>query len=241
MTDGTPDPAEAKPHGFRHDLGRRLKGWLVAGILVVAPLALTGYIVWELVGYFDSLVERFMPAQLNPSTYLPVRVPGYGLVVVLAGLTLIGAVTRGLLGRWLVHLSERMVESTPFVSGLYGAIKQIVETVFAKRSETFRQVVLVEYPRPEVWTIAFVCGVPHGEIARMTGEDMVPVYVPTTPNPTSGFLLFVPRRQVKPLRMTVEEGLKLVVSLGIVAPPDRSLEVRPAIHTIPARDQPERR
>ncbi len=224
MTDRAFEPAGSKPPRFHQHLGRRLRGWLVAGILVVVPVALTAYIVWELVGYFDSLVERWMPSHLNPGTYLPFKIPGYGVVVVAIGLTLIGAVTASLLGRWAVRLGDRMIARTPFISGLYGTIKQVVETVVAQKSNTFRQVVLVEYPRAESWTIAFVCGEAHTEVVRLAGEEMVSLYVPTTPNPTSGFLLFVPRRQVKPLKMSVEEALKLIVSLGIVLPPDRGLE-----------------
>ncbi|MSP49997.1 MAG: DUF502 domain-containing protein [Alphaproteobacteria bacterium] len=224
MTDSSIEPAGPKPPRFHHSLGRRLRGWLVAGILVVVPVALTAYIVWQLVGYFDTLVERWVPASLNPETYLPFKLPGYGVVVVVIGLTLIGAVTASLIGRWAVRLSDRIIARTPIVSGLYGAIKQIVETVLAQKSDTFRQVVLVEYPRPEAWTIAFVCGQTHTEVIRNVGEELIPLYVPTTPNPTSGFLLFVPRRQVKPLKMTVEEALKLIVSLGIVLPPDRGVD-----------------
>jgi uncharacterized membrane protein len=224
MTDSASEPAGSKPPGFHHSLGRRLRGWLVAGILVVVPLALTAYIVWQLIGYFDTLVERWIPASLNPGTYLPFKIPGYGVVVVALGLTLIGAVTASLIGRWAVGLGDRIIARTPLVSGIYGAIKQIVETVFAQKSETFRQVVLVEYPRREAWTIAFVCGQTHTEVVREVGEELVPIYVPTTPNPTSGFLLFVPRGQIKPLRMTVEEALKLIVSLGIVLPPDRGVD-----------------
>jgi uncharacterized membrane protein len=224
MTDSAFEPADSKPPRFHQSLGRRLRGWLVAGILVVVPLALTAYIVWQLIGYFDGLVERWLPPHLNPGTYLFYKVPGYGVLVVAVGLTLIGAVTASLIGRWAVHLGDRIIARTPLVSGLYSAIKQIVETVVAQKSDTFRQVVLVEYPRPEAWTIAFVCGQTHTEVVRNVGEELVPLYVPTTPNPTSGFLLFVPRRQVKPLKMTVEEALKLIVSLGIVLPPDRGLD-----------------
>lgn len=224
MTDSASEPAAPRPPHFHQHLGRRLRGWLVAGILVVIPLALTASIVWELVGYFDALVERWIPDYLNPGTYLPYKVPGYGLVVVIIGLTIIGAVTASLLGRWVVRLGDRIIARTPFVSGLYGAIKQVIETVVAQKTDTFRQVVLVEYPRRECWTIAFVCGQVHAELTRAVGDEMVSLYVPTTPNPTSGFLLFVPRRDVKPLRMTVEEALKLIVSLGIVLPPDRGGE-----------------
>ncbi len=227
MTDSASEPAGSRPSRFHQSIGRRLRGWLVAGILVVVPVALTAYIVWELVGYFDSLVERWIPVSLNPGTYLPFKIPGYGVVVVAFGLTLIGAVTASLIGRWTIRLGDRIIARTPIVSGLYGAIKQIVETVVAQKSETFRQVVLVEYPRAGSWTIAFVCGHTHTEVMRAVGEELVPLYVPTTPNPTSGFLLFVPRRQVKPLKMTVEEALKLIVSLGIVLPPDRGADAAP--------------
>lgn len=224
MTDSASEPAGSRSPRFHHSIGRRLRGWLVAGILVTAPLALTSYIVWELIGYFDALVERWIPVHLNPGTYLPFKIPGYGVLVVALGLTLIGAVTASLIGRWAIGLGDRIIARTPLVSGLYGAIKQVVETVFAQKSETFRQVVLVEYPRREAWTIAFVCGQTHTEVVREIGEELIPIYVPTTPNPTSGFLLFVPRNQIKPLKMTVEEALKLIVSLGIVLPPDRGAD-----------------
>ena len=117
-------PAGSKPPRFHQSIGRRLRGWLVAGILVVVPLALTAYIVWELIGYFDSLVERWIPSQLNPGTYLPFKIPGYGVVVVALGLTLIGAVTASLIGRWAVGIGDRIIARTPLISGIYGAIKE---------------------------------------------------------------------------------------------------------------------
>src|SRR5262249_22411585 len=154
-----------------------------------------------------------------PQTYLPVPIPGFGLVVGVVVLILIGAMTAGYLGRLLLRLSDRMMTRMPFIRGIYGATKQIFETVLAKQSDTSRDVVLVEFPRKDMRTIAFVTGRPEGEIAEVTGDDPIGVYVPTTPNPTSGYLVFVPRRDVVLLSMTVEEGIKFVISGGIVAPP----------------------
>jgi uncharacterized membrane protein len=153
---------------------------------------------------------------------LPVHIPGLGLVTVVIGLTLIGALTAGYVGRRLLRIGDRLLARMPLIRGLYGAMKQIFETVLSKQSNTFREVVLVEWPRREMWTIGFITGRTEGEIKELTHEDSVNVYVPTTPNPTSGYLVHVPRRDVVVLGMTVEEGIKFVISGGIVAPPPRA-------------------
>ena len=199
----------------------RFRTYFIAGLLVTGPIALTVYLAWIFVHGIDSLVAALVPDRYNPSHYLPFQIPGIGLLVVIVGLTLIGALTANVLGRFFVRLGERVLSRMPVIRGLYGAVKQIFETVLAKQSSTFREVVLVEYPRRELWTVAFVTARPEGEIKDLAPLDSIGIYVPTTPNPTSGFLLFVPRKDVIPLAMTVEEGIKLVISGGIVAPPDR--------------------
>jgi uncharacterized membrane protein len=208
-----------EPSRFR--LRERFRTYFIAGILVTGPIALTLYLAWSFVRTVDSAVSALLPAEYNPATYLPFYVPGIGLVVLVLGLTLIGALTAGYLGRVLVRISERILARMPVVRGLYSATKQIFETVLSKQSTTFREVVLVEWPRRDCWTVAFVTVPPEGELRDLNPPDSIGVYVPTTPNPTSGYLIYVPRKDVRSLAMTVEEGIKLVVSGGIVAPPDR--------------------
>jgi len=205
----------------RFRLREHIRTYFIAGILVTGPTALTLYLAWSFVRTVDSAVSALLPVEYNPSTYLPFYVPGVGLVVLVIGLTLIGALTAGYLGRVLVRTSERLLARMPVVRGLYSATKQIFETVLSKQSTTFREVVLVEWPRRDMWTVAFVTVPPEGELKDVNPPDSIGVYVPTTPNPTSGYLIYVPRKDVRPLGMTVEEGIKLVVSGGIVAPPDR--------------------
>jgi uncharacterized membrane protein len=215
-----------QPQALRHKTRRnrlveRLRAYFLAGILVTGPIALTLYLTWLFVHFIDSSVGDLLPARYNPASYLPFTIPGLGLVIAVVGLTLIGALAAGYLGRVFIRVSERLLARMPVVRGIYGAVKQIFETVLAKQSNTFREVVLVEFPRHGMWTIAFVTARSEGEIQDHAGPDAVAIYVPTTPNPTSGYLAFVPRRDLVVLSMTVEEGIKMVISGGIVAPPDR--------------------
>ena len=205
----------------RFRLTEHIRGYFFAGILVTGPIALTLYLAWSFVRGVDSAVAALLPREYNPETYLPFYVPGIGLIVLIICLTLIGALTAGYVGRVLVRLSERLLARMPVVRGLYSATKQIFETVLSKQSTMFREVVLVEWPRRDMWTVAFVTVPPEGELKDLNPPESIGVYVPTTPNPTSGYLIYVPRKDVRSLGMTVEEGIKLVVSGGIVAPPDR--------------------
>ena len=202
-------------------LRERFRTYFFAGILVTGPIALTLYIAWWFIGLVDATVGALLPDRYNPGTYLPFHVPGIGLVVAVVGLTLIGALTAGYLGRVFVRVSDRVLARMPVVRGLYSATKQIFETVLSKQSTMFREVVLVEWPRRDMWTVAFVTVPPEGELKELNPPDSIGVYVPTTPNPTSGYLIYVPRKDVRPLGMSVEEGIKLVVSGGIVVPADK--------------------
>jgi uncharacterized membrane protein len=222
------------PKRRRMTVAERLRAYLIAGLLVTGPIALTFYLAWLFVSMVDGWVSQLLPARYLPQTYLPVPIPGFGLIVGVVILILIGALTAGYLGRLLLRLSDRLMTRMPFIRGIYSATKQIFETVLAKQSNTFREVVLVEFPRKDMWTIAFITGKTEGEIADVAGDDPVSVYVPTTPNPTSGYLVFVPRRDVVLLSMTVEEGIKFVISGGIVAPPDRRKAAEEAIEHEPA-------
>jgi len=212
----------------------RLRAYFFAGILVTAPIGITLYLTWLIIDFVDGQVTPLIPARYNPETYLPFGVPGLGLVVAVIALTLIGALTAGLLGRWLVRLSDRLMQRMPVVRNIHSALKQILETVLAQQSKAFRQVVLVEYPRRGMWAMGFLTGETVGEVQNITEDEVLNVFLPTTPNPTSGFLLFVPSSDVHVLDMTVEEGIKMVVSGGILTPPDRRPTEAQAQPTIPA-------
>jgi len=203
---------------------RYIRGYFLAGILVTAPIGITFYIAWLLIRWVDAQVASLIPANYNPETYLPFAVPGLGLIVVFMALTFIGWATAGLIGRLWTRLTERALARMPVIRSVYGAVKQIIETILQQQSNAFRQVVLFEYPRRGSWAIGFITGETLGEVQSLTSDDVVNVFLPTTPNPTSGYLLFVPKKELVVLDMTVEEGIKMVVSGGIVTPPDRRPE-----------------
>jgi len=214
-----------KPQKTRAGFITRLRNYFFAGILVTAPLAITVWLASEFVSFVDSNVVRYIPARWNPETYLPFSLPGLGLLVVVVGLILVGFLTAGFVGRSLVASSERLLARMPVIRSLYSGVKQILETVFKEQSQAFREVVLLEYPRQDCWALGFITGPAEVGIQELTPDDTLNIFLPTTPNPTSGFLLFLPRREVRALTMTVEEGIKMVVSGGIVTPPDRRPEV----------------
>jgi uncharacterized membrane protein len=211
----------AHPVSLRPGLTARLRAYFLAGVLVTAPIAITAWLAWEFVSFVDSKVKPVLPPVWNPETYLPFSVPGLGLIVVIVGLTLIGMVTAGLIGRTLNRVYDWLLNSVPVVRSIYGATKQVLELVLSDQSDAFREVVMFEYPRRGCWAIGFITGRTHGQVQELTTDTVINVFLPTTPNPTSGFLLFVPRRDLTVLGMGVEEGIKMVVSGGIVTPPDR--------------------
>lgn len=194
----------------------RMRNYLLTGILVTAPITITVWLSWQILQFFDRTVRGLMP----PDWYPDISIPGLGLLVVFLGLILVGALTAGLVGRFFVRTSERILNNMPVVRSVYGAIKQILETVLQNKATAFRQVVLIEYPRKGIWALGFVSGATRGEVQRKLDRELVNVFLPTTPNPTSGFLLFVPTDDVRVMNMTIEEGIKLVVSGGIVTPED---------------------
>ena len=197
----------------------RLRNYFFAGVLVTAPISITVWITWNIVAFVDSRVTPLMPPTWNPESYLPFSVPGIGVLAVFIALTLVGMFATGLIGRLLTTVYERLLNGLPVIRSIYGAIKQIFETVLAQRSNAFRQVVLVQYPRPDSWALAFVTAETEGDVARKAPEESINVFLPTTPNPTSGFLLFVPKAEARVLSMTVEEGAKMIISGGIITPP----------------------
>ena len=196
----------------------KIRSWFFTGILVMTPLILTIYVVWAFITFIDNLVVPLVPIEYRPSYYLPFSIPGLGLIIVFLFTTIVGILATGLFGRTLIRLWENILNRMPVVRSVYSAIKQILETVMATQSDAFRQAVLVEYPRKDIWAIGFVTGSTKGEVSENVNKKMVNVFMPTTPNPTSGFLLFFPEKDLIFLEMSVEDALKLVVSGGMVVP-----------------------
>ncbi len=211
----------------RGNLAARLRTYFLTGLVIAAPISITVYITWWFVDLFDNWIKPFVPAQYNPDTYLPFSVPGVGLLFALMGLTLLGALTANLFGRTIVSYGEQMLDRMPIVRNVYKALKQIFETALSQSQSSFRQVGLIQYPRKGLYAIVFISTDTKGEVLERAGNggEMLSVFLPTTPNPTSGFLLFVPKEDVALLDMTVEEGAKLVISAGLVAPTPRDSDV----------------
>ena len=212
-------PVLIKP-ARRKTLLARLRTYFLTGIVVSAPVGITIWLIWLFVAFVDGTVVPLIPESYNPSDVLGVSVPGIGVVVVLLVVTMIGFLVTNFFGRFMVKVGENMVSRVPVVRTIYGVLKQIFDAVLAQSEGAFREVVLIEYPRKGIWVIGFITSSTQGEVQRVTPDVMVNVFLPTTPNPTSGFLLFVPRKDCINLHMTVEEGVKLVISGGIVSPPD---------------------
>jgi len=211
----------AAAHSHRLSLTARLRAYFLAGVLITAPAGITIYLAWLFINFIDGTIGTIIPGGYNPEQYMPFSIPGLGLLMVVILLILIGAFAAGYVGRLVVGLGEGLVEKMPVVRHIYGAIKQIFETVLAQQSTAFREVVVVEYPRIGVWSLGFITGPPHHEIQRASEDELITVVIPTSPIPTAGFLLFVPRKDLVVLDMTVDEGLRVVMSGGIVSPPDR--------------------
>jgi uncharacterized membrane protein len=226
--DDTPDNNNTSPTPPLPSLGvfGRLRTYFLTGVLVSAPLAITFGLAWWFIEFVDGSVMPLIPSKYNPEIYLPQAyqsygIPGFGLLVIVIAITLVGWLTTNFAGRALIKIYERILGRIPAVRSIYGAIKQILETVLANQSNAFRQAVLIEYPRRGMWAIGFITGETKGEVQNLTEDQVINVFLPTTPNPTSGFLLFVPKRDVVVLDMTVEEAIKMVMSGGIVTPVDR--------------------
>tara|TARA_B100001540_G_C15691620_1_gene589539 strand:- start:380 stop:1030 length:651 start_codon:yes stop_codon:yes gene_type:complete len=197
----------------------KFRNYFFTGILVTVPILITLYVTWIVITFIDIKVAGLLPEYLNFREAFPYQIPGLGLIIVIIFVTLIGALTPGLLGRTFLRFGERIVSKMPVVRSIYSAIKQIMETVMSTNSNSFREVVLVQYPRKELWVIGFVTGSTKGEVKRTLSKDknLINVFIPTTPNPTSGFLLFVPKKDLIYLDMSVEQAVKMVISGGIVA------------------------
>ena len=196
----------------------RFRRYFLAGISVTSPILITVYVTWLIVTIIDAQVAGLLPNSLDITKQLPHQIPGLGLIISIIVITFIGAITPGFIGRTLLKVGERILDKTPVVRSIYGAIKQIMETIMSTNSESFREVVLAEYPRKGIWVIGFVTGETKGEVQTLNKEKLINVFIPTTPNPTSGFLLFIPKKDLIYMKMKVEDAVKMVISGGIVTP-----------------------
>lgn len=214
---------EDAPVSLKTSFGTRLRRYLLTGIVVTAPITITIYLTYVFLTFIDSHVAKIIPKEWYEGFYGETAIPGLGLIVAILFFIIIGWFATNILGRLIIRVYEYILDRMPVIRTVYGAIKQIFETIMASQSSAFREAVMLEYPRKGVWSIGFVTGRTEGEVQSATKEETINVFVPTTPNPTSGYLLFVPKKELVFLDMTVEEAVKLVVSAGIIVPPDRSV------------------
>lgn len=207
--------------------GARLRSYFLTGLVVAGPLAVTMYISWWFINLIDGWVKPFIPSIYLPDSYLPFRIPGFGLVVLLLGLTMLGFLTANLVGKTLLNLGENIVGRMPIVRGLYKSAKQIFETIFSQSGTSFRKVGLVQYPGPGLWSIVFISSPPSGDIgAKLPGqEDYMSVFLPCAPNPTTGFFFYVKRSEVIEIATSVDDAFKIVLSLGLLKEEDRQAEI----------------
>lgn len=199
----------------------RIRTYFLTGFIITAPLVITVYLIWTLVEWVDSWVIPYIPQVYNPDNYLPFHVPGFGLLAALFIITIVGFLTANFIGKSIVAWGEGILGRMPLVRNLYNGLKQIFETVLSDQTASFQEVGLIEYPRKGLWAVVFIATDTRGEVdvvLKGRSIETVSVFLPTTPNPTSGFLLFVPKQDIIRLKMSVEEGAKLVISAGLVAP-----------------------
>lgn len=194
-----------------------LRRYLIAGLLVWLPLAATILVLRSLVGFLDRTL-LLLPEAYRPDALLGFHIPGLGVVLTVVVLLLTGVIAANLFGKQLVRAWEALLDRIPLVRSIYSAVKQLAETMFSN-GKSFRKVLLIEYPRKGSWTLAFQTSADVGEAQLKTGRDVINVYVPTTPNPTSGFFLMIPKEEVVELEMSVDEGLRMLISMGAIVPP----------------------
>ena len=198
----------------------RFRNYFLTGLIVTGPVAITLYLTWWFVTWVDGLVRPFVPSAYRPETYLPFGVPGSGLVVAVVALTLLGFLTANLIGRTLVDLGERLLGRMPVVRAIYRGLKQVFETLFSGQGSSFRRVGLVEFPSPGMWSIVLISQSPSANIAAsLPGqEEHISVFLPCSPNPTTGFFFYVPKSKIIEVELTAEDAATLIMSAGVVQP-----------------------
>jgi uncharacterized membrane protein len=210
----------AKPVVHQHWIGARIRNYFLTGLVVAGPVAITIWLTWTLITWVDDVVRPFIPVAYRPETYLPGKIPGTGLIVAFVALTLLGFLAANLVGRTLVELGERLLDRMPLVRSLYKGLKQVFETLFSESGSSFRTVGLVEFPSPGMWSLVFLSQPASSDIQAMlpNAEEHVAVFMPCTPNPTTGFFFYVPRSGIIELDLPVEAAAKLIMSAGLIQP-----------------------
>ena len=213
----------------RPGLLAKLRGSFLTGLVVIAPVGLTIWLIWTVIGWIDGVVLPLVPHQFRPEQYIGINLRGVGVIIFLVFTVIIGWLAKGIIGRSLIRYAESVVDRMPVIRSIYSGIKQISETVFAQTERSFEKACLVQYPRKGIWAIGFISTEAKGEISfrAETGGKLMSVFVPTTPNPTSGFLLYFPEEDVIELDMTIEDAAKLVISAGLVYPSDKEIAKQP--------------
>ena len=210
----------------------KLQRYFLAGLVAVVPISLTVLVVRWTITLMDQLLLRFIPERFWPEVLFGFALPGIGLLATFLLILLVGVLVTNYFGRSLLHLSERIMGRIPLVKGIFSLFKQVADTVLSADRQGFRKVVLIEYPRRGLWSVGFVTGTSQGEVQRVIDQRTINVFMPTTPNPTSGYYILVPEEDALELNMTVDEAFKLIISGGMVSPPERShLDVEPAGQT----------
>ncbi len=197
-----------------------MKKYFITGLLVLVPLFITVWVISGLVGMMDQSL-LLLPETWRPKAQLGLDIPGMGAILTLLIIFVTGVIATNFFGKRLILVWEALLAKVPVVKSIYASVKQVSDTLFSDSGNAFRQAVLVQFPRPGAWTIAFVTGKPGGDVANHLSGDYLSVYVPTTPNPTGGYFLMLPRADVVELDMSVDEALKYIISMGVVAPPPK--------------------
>jgi len=202
-------------------IGARIRTWFLTGVVVAGPLAVTGYLVWWFVNTVDNAVRTIVPSKFWPDAYLPIQLPGFGVVIAFVGLTLLGLVAANLAGRTLITIGETLLNRTPIIRSIYRGAKQIFETLFSASGSSLRRVGLVEFPMKGQWALVFISSPPTPLIASRlpaVEEERISVFLPCVPNPTTGFYFYLPVRDVIEVPMTPEDAAKLIMSCGVIQP-----------------------
>ena len=206
----------APPH---HSAAARLRNYFLTGLILVGPLYITISLTWWFINWVDDAMRPFIPVSLRTETYLPFRVPGYGVIIALSALTLLGFLTANLVGRTFVEFGENLLNRMPIVRPIYRTMKQIFETLFSKSGSSFGKVALAEFPTG-MWSVVFLASPPGGDVAAKLPGDFVSCFLPCTPNPTTGFFFYAPRNGIIELDITVEQAMTLIMSAGMAQPND---------------------
>ncbi|MDB5508144.1 MAG: uncharacterized protein JWL93_613 [Hyphomicrobiales bacterium] len=222
MNDAIDTPTDASSH--KTSFGSRIRAWFLTGLVIAGPLAVTIWLVWWFVDTIDNWIKPLVPPTLWPDAYLPFHVPGFGVIIAFIGLTLLGFLAANLAGRTLIALGETILDRMPVVRGLYKSTKQIFETIFSQSGTSFRRVGLVEFPGKGMWTIVFISAPPQGSVATAlpSPAEHISVFLPCTPNPTTGFYFFLPASEVIEIPMSPDDAAKLIMSAGLIQPETQS-------------------